>query len=116
MSTAPQKRTFRNAVGDMTRQKQLRERERLAELALRRDLTMADLFTCKDCGSHELRVEREYTVVETMTRFVPCDCDEGHEFAASYESEVETVMREWGYLDEEHRVEWDEGDREQQDV
>jgi hypothetical protein len=108
-------RKYKNAVRDMRRVEQIRERQRLEELALRRNLTMADLFTCKECGSHDLRVEREYTLIQTYCHYLPCTCGETDEAAAAYESEQQTFVEEWGYLNEGHRVDWDEGDRQSTD-
>jgi len=68
------------------------------------------LFTCKDCESHDLYVEKLHSVTTHLTETLSCKCgaaDDG--IATERRSHVVTAYVSWGPLDEEHRCEFDEG-------
>lgn len=69
-------------------------------------------FTCKNCGSHDLRVVREYMIVNYCTETLPCDCGSTSDgIAAQYDYHVATSYREWGLLDDTHHWEKEESEK-----
>ena len=67
------------------------------------------LFTCKDCGAHDLIVTHRYRRVDYCTSTLPCDCGENPDgLAARKESQFTTDIEEWGILDNEHRWDYEE--------
>jgi hypothetical protein len=74
-------------------------------------------FTCKDCGSHDLQVVHEYTIISYHTETLPCDCGNTSDgIAALRSSHVATTYRDWGWLDDEHRWEKEESEKIEDDV
>jgi hypothetical protein len=63
------------------------------------------LFTCKECGAHDLVVVREYCVIDRFEDVVPCTCgSEMDGVAAVIKSYVKLEYCERGLLDDGHRV------------
>lgn len=61
-------------------------------------------FKCKDCGSTELYVEHEYTVIEEETDTLECTCEEEHEFAVQRIRHIMTPYLDTLTLDDDHRI------------
>lgn len=72
-------------------------------------MTEEYLFTCKKCGSHDLRVMYEYKVITVYTKILPCKCGQSEESIAGVQTHiVEIDYKDDGYLDDDHHVEWEE--------
>ena len=51
-------------------------------------------FTCNDCGSHELGVERQSEEISEIIEILPCTCEDGeNEFAVILQSFEKKVIR-----------------------
>jgi len=73
------------------------------------------MYTCPECGSHALRVEKEYVVTTYYRDELPCDCGESENgLAAVREYHIVVAWRETGWLDADHQTLPD--DQERQDV
>ncbi len=59
-------------------------------------------YTCRNCGSHNFVVRREYEVVEIYVETTPCHCG-SHEYAAEEHTENRTRMWNTYVLDDDHR-------------
>ena len=72
-----------------------------------------DLFTCKDCGAHDLTVVTDYDVTTYYEGTLACECENeetsGGE-AARRNYHVTTTYRSWVYLDDEHQWEGEDED------
>ena len=69
-------------------------------------MTEEHLFTCKECGSHDLRVVRHYSMTNPITKTLYCDCgNASDEIAAEREILITARYEDWGLLDDHHR--WD---------
>src|SRR4051812_47269161 len=65
-------------------------------------------FTCDNCGSHDLRVIHTWERELVFEKELPCTCGEAVDgTAATFTSTDLASYEEWGFLDEEHRWEWD---------
>jgi hypothetical protein len=72
------------------------------------------MFTCKECGAHNLRVVWQYETVTNYTQNLECECGKGEDdLAATREIEIRKIHEAWGYLDENHR--WSEEEEEEID-
>lgn len=61
-------------------------------------------FTCKDCGSHILRVFWERTITTNYIEELECKCGESESgIAVSKKYEAEESIEGWEYLDQGHR-------------
>jgi len=62
------------------------------------------IFTCKDCGSHNLRVVQQYEKNFNCKSELKCfdDCENGHELAAIREFQRIDSLHSWGWLEEDH--------------
>jgi len=65
------------------------------------------LFTCKDCGSHELLVVVEYTVTYYYRKVLECTCERSVGLAVERSCHQTTKYVKSGLLDDEHRCEFD---------
>ena len=66
------------------------------------------LFTCKDCGSHDLYVEHEYTLTRYYSYTWDCCCEKSSDGLAAMRSyHVTTAYREAGPLDDDHHWKYD---------
>lgn len=64
------------------------------------------LFTCKECGSHELKVVCRYKVDEEYNNILPCTCGGENDGLAAEQTIYVTIdYEDYGYLDEDHRWE-----------
>lgn len=69
------------------------------------------LFTCKNCGSHDLRIEWEYAVIHHCKQTLPCDCGKTIDgIAAQYDYDIVRSYRYMGFLDETHHWEKEESE------
>jgi Zn finger protein HypA/HybF involved in hydrogenase expression len=65
------------------------------------------LFTCKDCGSHDLQIKESYTTTHHYTKELACKCGDAPDGVAATRSGYATVEYfKYGALNGEHRVEW----------
>ena len=70
---------------------------------------MKYLFTCKDCGSHDLDVVHEYEFVTQHTDVLPCTCGAAEDGIAARTSwEKVQAFQESGPLDDDHHWEYEE--------
>ena len=61
-------------------------------------------FRCKKCGSRELYVEHQYSIIEEIMETLECSCRDEKEFAAQHRTDITTSYAERSPLDEDHRI------------
>jgi hypothetical protein len=65
------------------------------------------LFTCKECGSHDIQIVCEYKIINEITETLPCECENTEDDIAAERTYSEEIdYQDYGYLDDEHRVDW----------
>jgi hypothetical protein len=66
-------------------------------------------FTCTECADHDLRVVRAYMVTTHYEMTLRCVCGEApDDIAARKRGHVRALYQDWGWLNDAHRVDWEE--------